>query len=84
MVLLYQIIPYSYISILYINWKQMLGNMIIPNLDTCYYSYIRYFLLNTIFNAITTIWVYTTNVCKLLSWVMREMMNIVLFDKTSN
>ena len=67
----------------------MISNMILPNLDTCYYSYISYFLLNTIFNAITALYEFTLlmYVCKLLSLecpVMREMMNIVLFDKTSN
>ena len=64
----------------------MISNMIIPNLDTYHYSYLRYFLLQYL-NAITTIWVYTTYVCKLLSLecpVIREMMNIVLFDNTSS
>ena len=65
----------------------MTNDMILTNLAICICSYICYFLLNTIFNTITADSVYTTNVCKLLSLdclTMKEMMNIVLFDTTSN
>ena len=37
----------------------MISNIILHNLDTCYYSYIRYFRLNTIFNAITALLEFT-------------------------
>ena len=37
----------------------MISNIILPNLDTCDYSYIRYFLLNKYFIAITALYEFT-------------------------
>ena len=59
----------------------MTSNMILTKLDFCYYCYIRYFLLNTIFNAIAALYELILLMGVLLSLeysLMREIVNYVL------